>query len=201
MGDLKKPKDGGGIKWSTLKRKVRKVTLENGDEVVQSVSGALYYPPDRAIYFGYEVELEKEVTVGDNKVSKIQVWVLDPKTAPPPGAIDHTGWCHGLTFDETIYSPAGNEVPAILAAGWSQIECKSAKKGDVIVYYDAVGNVTHSATSNGDGTYTSKAGLTPQKNNETEAAMNKTYSVPPGTTKCYTKNISLRRPLRFENNL
>jgi hypothetical protein len=33
MADLKLPRDGGGIKWSTAKAKVREVKLENGAEV------------------------------------------------------------------------------------------------------------------------------------------------------------------------
>ena len=186
MPDLRKPKDGGGIKWSTLKRKVRKVTLENGDELELPVTWNAFGTP--VTYIGYEVELEKEVEVGGKKVSKIQVWVLAPQTAPPPPApTDHKGWCHGVTFNDTIYSPGGDAVPAVLAAGWSEIECPAAQKGDIIVYYDSAGNVTHSATSNGDGTYTSKGGNNPQKNDETDASMSRTYGVPPGRKRCYRK--------------
>src|SRR5438445_8441202 len=107
MADLKKPKDGGGIKWSTLKRKVRKLTLENGDEIeLGPVTWEAFGPGSGAVYVGYEVELEREVTVGGKKVSKIQVWVLISETAKP--GPDFRGWCHGLTFDDTIYSPGGD---------------------------------------------------------------------------------------------
>jgi len=175
--DIKTPKDGRGIKWSTLKQKRRKVKLGNGDEMELPVTWRAFSPNPSGEYVGYEVELDDGRT--------IQVWVLILGTEPPGG--DYKGWCHGLTFDDVIYSPGGEAVPAILAAAWKEIKCPDAKKGDIIVYYDPKGNVTHSATSNGDGTYKSKGGNMPQKDNETEASMDKTYKVPPGSKKCYTK--------------
>ncbi len=183
MGDPKRPQDGRGIKWSTLKLKTR--TLQNGDKVDTPVTWKAF--GNDVTYVGYEVELEKEVTIDGKKVSKIQVWVLQPETVPAETAMYYTGWCHGLTFDDTIYSPAGAAIPAILAAGWEPVDCESTKKGDIIVYYDPDGDVTHTATSNGDGTYTSKRGKEPQKNDDTDAAMSKTYKVPPGKKKCYQK--------------
>jgi len=173
--DIKTPKDGRGIKWSTLKQKRRKVKLENGDETEVPVTWRAF--GNSAQYAGYEVELDEDPT--------IQVWVLITGTEPPGG--DYKGWCHGLSFNDTIYSPGGEAVPAILAAAWKEVKCADAKKGDIIVYFDAAGNVTHSATSNGDGTYKSKGGSTPQKDNETQASMDTTYKVPPGSKKCYTK--------------
>jgi hypothetical protein len=182
------PKDGGGIKWSTLKRKVRKMTLANGDTVDL---GPVFSEPfgigTRFVFVGYEVELEREVTVGGKKVSKIQVWVLVTDPAPPNGRVDPKGWCHGTTFDDKLYSPAGSEVPAILAAGWEEIDCANLKKGDIIVYSDPAGTVVHSAVANGDGTFTSKEGNMPEKPAQTKAAMDTTYKAPPGTTKCYRK--------------
>lgn len=183
--EVQKPKDGGGIKWSTLKRKVRKVKLANGETVEQPVTWSPFGP--WAGYIGYEVDLDREVTIGDKKISKIQVWVLVTDPPPANGRVDFTGWCHGLTFDERIYSPAGNAVPAVLAAGWEEVDCTKVKKGDIIVYYDAAGNVTHSAVSNGDGTFTSKEGNKKEKNDQTKDGMDQTYHVPPGTSKCYQK--------------
>lgn len=181
-----RPPDGRGIRWSTLTRKVRKIRLAN-DETIELPVISAPFGPGTPSYAGYEVELAEEVTVGDRRIRKIQVWVAITDPPPPNGRVDWRGWCHGLTFDETIYSPTGSEVPVILLAGWDEIPCAQSRRGDIIVYYDSAGNVTHSAVDNGDGTYTSKAGNNPQKNDETKANMDRMYRVPPGTTKCYRK--------------
>jgi hypothetical protein len=183
---IKKPADGGGIKWSTLTRKKRTITLENGDTTEEPVT--LFNPAGSPIeYVGYEVELEKEVEIGGVKKKKIQVWVLVQSSIAPPPTVDLKGWCHGTTFDDGIYSPGGEAVPLILLAGWEEIECAGAKRGDIIVYYDKNGTVTHSATNNGDGTYTSKAGNAATNNADTKNAMDTMYKVPPGRFKCFRK--------------
>lgn len=183
MGDVQRsaaakiPTGRHGIKWETLKQERRKIKLANGEETNVPVTWRAF-PNSSAVYVGYEVELDKD--------PKIQGWVLMPETAPNDG-LDYTGWCHGLTFDDIVYSPGGNEIPKILQIAWNEIKCSDVKKGDIIVYYDSDGNVTHTATANGDGTYRSKGGATLEKKQETEASMDKPYRVPPGTKKCYAK--------------
>lgn len=186
------PKDGKGIKWSTLKRCVKKGKLENGEEVEIPI---IWYPwgdhPSTGICaHGYEVDLEKEVTIGRKKVSKIKVWIFpkDPPEYAPRRVKEQWNnikyWCHGLTFDDNIYSPDGAGVPFILAAGWDEYQWREGmKKGEIIVYYNRRGGVEHTAVSNGDGTFTSKEGKNPKANKRTKQQMDRIY---PGTiTKCY----------------
>ena len=190
-----KPKDGAGIKWSQLKRCVREITLENGEKVQVPVTWRVY---GRYTAYGYEVPLDKPVTVNGKKISKIKVWVF-PKD-PPQGITPEQwkqvkSWCHGLTFDDSIYNPGGEQVPIILAAGWQEVECiEPLKKGQIIVYssngtnprFGPAGAVVHSAVANGNGTYTSKDRLYKQDNAQTKAKMDQQYGTA-ATSKCYKK--------------
>jgi len=125
----KLPPDGKGIKWSTAKKVVK-----DGKPVTSQP-----WPDLNCIAVAYEVELEREATVGSVKKSTILVWVFDPADCPKGKPV--RGWCHGTTFDDTDYSPYGSEVPFILAAGWEEIECTNPlPKGAIIVYYDGTDN-------------------------------------------------------------
>lgn len=179
LADVLIPKSPG-INWSTLKRCVgRTITLENGDTIEVPIASDPFRNGTQAI--GYEVELTKEVTIKGKKIKKIKVWVY-PKGLPARQKY----WCHGLTFDESVYNIYGDAVPAVLAAGYDRVECpKPLPKGHIIVYYTPKGDVAHSAVSNGDGTFNSKNGALPHTPKLSKADMDKLYQKTGVTTQCF----------------
>jgi hypothetical protein len=179
------PKNGCGIDWKTVDQAKVKVKLSNGEEVTSQPTWAAFGPAD-VVYYGYDVKLKQKVTVNGVTKDTIRVWVL-PKDKPANRTQaeweNFTYWCHGLTFDDNIYSPGGNEVPFILAAGYEALpNCEKIKKDEIIVFSDAAGNVLHSAVSNGDGTFRTKNGANEPSNNATQAQLEAVYGV---HIKCY----------------
>ncbi len=181
----KKPKNGKGIKWSSLKLCTRKVKLSNDAEIEVPVTWRAW-PGGPWVFVGYTVELEK---VGDEKPKTIKVWVLP---VDPPEGVDEDRWergrywCHGLTFDDNLYSPGGNEVPKILEAGWDEFDWSDGMaKGEIIVYFNADDSVAHTAVSNGDGTFSTKNGQNAESD-DTKADLDRLYNPEgKGSTKCY----------------
>jgi hypothetical protein len=169
-----------------------KIALANGDTAEVPATWQPWPETPFVVAVKYEVRLERVVTIAGRRDSTIQLWVI---TNEPPGAAPDElrrqwrrfqFWCHGLTFDDSTYSPAGSEVPKILEAGWTQIECADPMQaGQIIVYYGADGSVEHSATANGDGTFRSKEGQGVQNNTQTRAGMDRIY--PGTTTKCFRR--------------
>jgi len=158
------PKNGCGITWRTLAQARGKVRLSNGQDATYPITWTAFPELRDVTFVGYDVKLSKAVTVKINgqDVTKdtIRVWVL-PKDKSPARTQqewdNYTYWCHGLTFDDNIYSPGGEEVPFILAAGYRPLkDCNNLQQGDVIVFRDAGGNVVHTAVSNGNGTFSTK---------------------------------------------
>lgn len=189
-----RPPDGGGIKWSKMKLQMKKVIGTDGSTF--EVPEYKYPVPNvPVIAYGYDVEIDPPVTIGGTKITKIKVWWVPP--APPAGIASPPGihWadmrytCHGRTFDAGTFSPDGSSVPAILAAGWDEIEClETMEKGHIIVYQDAKGNILHSATANGDGTFTTKNGTQPEQSKAKRTDLDAEYGspkIPGGRVRCY----------------
>ena len=173
------PADGAGIKWSTLKQCVRIEQTADGPREVP-----VTWDPwgDGYIAYGYEVDLERPVIINDEEVTTIKVWIFPLVYWPP----SHLSWCHGHTFDRTSWNPGGVAVPAILAAGWDEFDWSgSMAEGEIIVYFEANGSVAHSATSNGDGTLTSKNGSLELEESTTKEELDRLYLSEGVNTKCY----------------
>lgn len=188
----------GGIKWETKKQCFKDVPMSDGSTAKEPVIWKPYAAFPNMCYIGYEVELTKEVTIGTVKKSKIKVWVL-PKAKENlfPAGVDPKGWCHGVPFDDGTSSPGGEEVPFILAAGWTEYDWTAGMmKGDAVVFTAKKdlpnglpkGGVGHSAKANGDGTYCSKNAYEKKKDNATKADMQQAYPAECWECKCYKPN-------------
>lgn len=193
VAEDKIPPDGYGLKWSTLKLQGKTIPGPDGTSVF--VPEIRYPDPTKPalVAFGYDVDVDPPVEVGGKRVTRIKMWLV-PEQAPP-GFPKDLNWndirydCHGRTFGGGTFSPDGSQVPAILTAGWEEIEClEKTAKGSIIVYYDAQGKVLHSATANGDGTYTTKNGTKKEEPHAKKEDMDKEYGTPKypgGRTRCY----------------
>jgi hypothetical protein len=188
----KLPKDGGGIKWSTIGPQVRKVKLASGQEVDEQARWKL----NGQTLYGFDVELEKPITVGGTTKTKIKVWVApkeaaeDADKAVKENYADYLSYCHGVTFGNGLYNPRPDDVPFILEAGYEKVECnyEHDKKGDVVTITDKDGKLDHTAVSNGDGTYTSKDNFHKQENSAKWDDVKKPYDnavFAPLTFDCY----------------
>ncbi len=201
VDDITKPPDGSGIKWSTVALTTTGQALANGDSVKGGVPWNPYRPMFVNSYFyDYSVELQDKT-----KIPNIFVLLAKPPDQTPKAEKDKWDdikyWCYGLAFGGAkLYSPAGNQVEAILKAGWKELNACAAKppKGHIIVYratkdqdpYLKKGNPVHAALSNGDGTYSSKDRYLPLVPNQTKEAMDKQYNGKDGNleaeAKCYS---------------
>lgn len=190
------PADGRGAKWSTLTP-----LIVNGQQATWNAFGG------GLMYLGYEVELTQEVTVGTQTKKKIIVWKRT--NTRPAGLTDAQWealkyWCHGWTFDEQTYSPGGNEVRFILAAGYKnpkpcqrQNQVLNVAAGDVVVYYCPApklrcqpGNagpldVMHTARYDGNNTFSTKNGAQAFNNAATLAQIDAAYG--DAVRQCYEK--------------